>query len=203
MAERSLTERDLDPDPLRQFQRWLDEAWASGEPMANAMTLATTAPDGSPTARMVLLSRADEHGFAFETNLESPKAEHIAAQPRAALLFFWPILLRQVRISGQVSRMPDEEVRASFQTLPPAVQAMIRACRQSQTVADRATLEQQWATALAEAPDGGAPMPSDWGGFRVHPASVEFWQGRDNRLQDRLRLTRRPDGGWLLERLFP
>ncbi len=146
MAERSLSERDLDPDPLRQFQRWLDEAWASGEPMANAMTLATTAPDGSPTARMVLLSRADEHGFAFETNLESPKAEHIAAQPRAALLFFWPILLRQVRISGQVSRMPDEDVRASFETLPPAVQAMIRACRRLSRIGQRSNSSgrQRW-----------------------------------------------------------
>src|SRR5919201_2020786 len=102
MAERTLSERDLDPDPLRQLQRWLDEAWASGEPMANAMALATTAADGAPTARMVLLTRADERGLAFETNVDSPKAEHLAAQPRAALLFFWPIQLRQVGISGTV-----------------------------------------------------------------------------------------------------
>jgi len=101
---------------------------------------------------MVLLTRADEQGFAFETNLDSPKAQHVAAQPRAALLFFWPILLRQVRISGEVSRVPDEDVRASFQAAPPEIQAMIRACRQSQTIADRATLEQSWADALAEAP---------------------------------------------------
>jgi len=203
MAERSLNERDLDADPLRQFQRWLGEAWQSGEPMANAMAVATTAPDGSPTVRMVLLTRADEQGFAFETNLDSPKARHVAAQPRAALLFFWPILLRQVRISGEVSRVPDEDVRASFQAAPPEIQAMIRACRQSQTIADRATLEQSWADALAEAPEGGAPMPPDWGGFRVSLESIEFWQGRANRLQDRLRLTRRPDGSWLVERLIP
>ncbi|HET6318545.1 MAG TPA: pyridoxamine 5'-phosphate oxidase [Chloroflexota bacterium] len=203
MAERRLSESDLDPDPLRQFQRWLDEAWQSGEPMANAMALATTALDGSPTARMVLLTRADERGFAFETNLESPKAAHFEALPRAALLFFWPILLRQVRITGQVSRVPAEEVRASFQTMPAEVQAMIRACRQSQTIADRATLEQRWAVALAEAPEGGAEMPPDWGGFRVSMESIEFWQGREHRLQDRLRITRDADGGWQLERLVP
>jgi pyridoxamine 5'-phosphate oxidase len=203
MAERSLSEQDLDPDPLRQFQRWLDQAWASGEPMANAMALATTGPDGAPTARMVLLTRADEHGFAFETNLDSPKAEHIAAQPRVALLFFWPILLRQVRISGRVTRLPDDEVRASFQAAPPEVQAMIRACRQSRTIPDRASLERLWSQALAEAPTGGAPMPADWGGYRVSIDSIEFWQGRAHRLQDRLRVSRRSDGTWLLERLVP
>jgi pyridoxamine 5'-phosphate oxidase len=203
MADRTLSERDLDPDPLRQFQRWLDEAWQSGERMANAMALATMAPDGSPTVRMVLLTGADEHGFAFETNIESPKAAHMAARPRVALLFFWPILLRQVRVTGQVSRMPDEEVRASFQTLPAEVQAMIRACRQSQPIADRAALEERWAAALAEAPDGGAEMPADWGGFRVSLETIEFWQGRDHRLQDRLRLTRNAHGAWAVERLIP
>jgi pyridoxamine 5'-phosphate oxidase len=203
MAEHTLSEHDLDPEPLRQFQRWLDEARQSGEPMANAMALATTAPDGSPTARMVLLTRADEHGFSFETNLESPKAVHFEASPRAALLFFWPIPLRQVRITGSVSRVPDDEVRAGFQTLPAEIQAMLRACRQSQPIADRAALEALWSAALAEAPSGGAPMPSDWGGFRVSMDSIEFWQGRANRLQDRLRLTRRPTGGWTRERLVP
>jgi pyridoxamine 5'-phosphate oxidase len=203
MAERTLSERDLDPDPVRQFHRWLDEAWASGEPMANAMAVASTEPDGSPSVRMVLLDQADERGFAFQTNLDSPKAHHFAAQPRAALLFFWPRLLRQIRIGGRVSRIPDEEVRASFRGLPAEIQAMIRASRQSQRIADRAALERLWADALAEAPGGGAAMPEDWGGYRVSLDSIEFWQGREHRLQDRLRLTRRDDGTFELERLIP
>jgi pyridoxamine 5'-phosphate oxidase len=202
MAEPSLDERDLDPDPLGQFQRWLDEAWQSGEPMANAMALATTAADGSPTARMVLLDSADERGFAFQTNLDSPKAHHFGVRPRAALLFFWPKLLRQVRITGSVSPIPADEVRASFAAAPPEIQAMIRACRQGQPIASRAELEQLWHEALRAAPEGGAPMPEDWGGFRVRMDAIEFWQGRANRLQDRLRLTRQ-DSGWLLERLIP
>lgn len=203
MAQRSLSEHDLDPDPVRQFQMWLDEAWQSGEPMANAMALATTGLDGTPSVRMVLLDRADERGFAFQTNVDSPKAHHIAAQPRASLLFFWPILLRQIRVTGHVSRLPDDEVRAAFTGLPAEVQAMIRACRQSQPIADRSALERLWSAALAQAPQGGAPMPVDWGGYRVSLDSIEFWQGRDHRLQDRLRLTRRSDGSYALERLVP
>jgi pyridoxamine 5'-phosphate oxidase len=202
VPERELSERDLDPDPLRQFQRWLDEAWASGEPMANAMAVASTALDGTPTVRMVLLDHADERGFAFQTNLDSPKARHFDALPRGALLFFWPTLLRQVRITGAVTRMPDDEVRALFATSPAEIQAMIRACRQGQPIADRAELERMWQAALQSAPQGGAPMPDDWGGFRVSLESIEFWQGRANRLQDRLRLTRSADG-FVLERLVP
>jgi pyridoxamine 5'-phosphate oxidase len=202
-GERTLSEADLDPDPLRQFQRWLQEAWAAGEPLANAMAVATTAPDGAPSVRMVLLDQADERGFAFQTNLDSPKAHHLTARPLAALLFFWPRLLRQVRVTGRVSRIADEEVRGWFASAPPDIQAMIRACRQSQPIADRAALEQLWWAALQEAPQGGAPMPGDWGGFRVSLDSIEFWQGRAHRLQDRLRLTRQPDGGWHLERLIP
>jgi pyridoxamine 5'-phosphate oxidase len=201
--ERSLSEADLDPDPLRQFQRWLDEAWASGEPMANAMALATTALDGTPSVRMVLLDQADDRGFAFQTNLESPKGKHMAALPRAALLFFWPKLLRQVRISGAVSVIPADEVRALFGGLPVEVQAMIRACRQSQPIADRPALERMWADALAEAPTGGGAMPEDWGGYRVQPESIEFWQARAHRLQDRLRMTRSANGTWTVERLIP
>lgn len=201
--ERSLSERDLDPDPLRQFRRWLDEAWASGEPMANAMALATTADDGSPTARMVLLIDVDERGFAFETSLISPKAEHLRQVPRAALLFFWPRLLRQVRVTGPVSWIARDEVQQSFAKAPPEIQAMLRACRQSTVIADRQSLENAWQEALKEAPSGGAPMPEDWGGYRVSMESIEFWQGRANRLQDRLRLTRNAEDRWKLERLMP
>jgi pyridoxamine 5'-phosphate oxidase len=203
VAERALSEHDLDSDPIRQFNKWLDEAWSAGEPMANAMAVATTGLDGAPSVRMVLLTSADQRGFAFETNIDSPKAHHLEAQPRAALLFFWPRLLRQVRIVGEVSMIAREEVEASFQAAPPEIQAMIRACRQSQPIADRATLEEQWSEALQQAPTGGAAMPADWGGYRLMPHSIEFWQGRANRLQDRLRLTHEPDGTWRLERLVP
>ena len=202
VAERALNEQDLDPDPLRQFQLWLDQAWASGEPMANAMAVASTGPDGTPAVRMVLLDAADERGFAFQTNLESPKAQHFAERPRAALLFFWPKLLRQVRVTGSVSTIDPAEVRASFELAPPEIQAMIRACRQGQPVADRAALEQLWRDALKASPRGGAEMPPDWGGFRVSLETIEFWQGRDHRLQDRLRLTR-AGTTWQVERLMP
>ena len=203
MQEHTLSERDLDPDPVRQFNSWLDEAWSSGEPMANAMAVATTGPDGAPTVRMVLLTTADHRGFAFETNLDSPKAHDLAALPKAALLFFWPRLLRQVRVVGEVSTIPREEVEASFHAAPPEIQAMIRACRQSQPIADRATLERLWSEALEQSPGGGAEMPADWGGYRLQPARIEFWQGRANRLQDRLRLTLERDGSWRVERLIP
>jgi pyridoxamine 5'-phosphate oxidase len=118
-------------------------------------------------------------------------------------LFFWPRLLRQVRITGSVARVSREEVQANFSASPPEVQAMIRACRQGQVVPDRAALERLWSDALAEAPNGGAAMPPDWGGYRVSPERIEFWQGREHRLQDRLRLTRQPDGSWRTERLIP
>jgi pyridoxamine 5'-phosphate oxidase len=170
--------------------------------MANAMAVASTAPDGTPAVRMVLLDAADEHGFAFQTNLHSPKARHFADRPRAALLFFWPKLLRQVRVTGSVSVIDPAEVRASFVLAPPEIQAMIRACRQGQPVADRAALEQLWHQALESAPHGGAEMPPDWGGFRVSLDTIEFWQGRDYRLQDRLRMSR-SGNTWQVERLMP
>jgi len=197
-----LDERDLDPDPVRHFQRWLDEAWQSGEPMANAMALASSSADGLPSVRMVLLTGVDHRGFAFETNIASPKAGDFAANPRAALLFFWPKLLRQVRVTGQVSHIPRREIEESFAKAPLEIQAMIRACRQGHVIGSRAELEQLWQQAIDAAPEGGAPMPDDWGGYRVSIDSIEFWQGRANRLQDRLRLTRHDDG-WRLERLIP
>jgi pyridoxamine 5'-phosphate oxidase len=202
MPELSLDERDLDPNPVRQFQRWLDEAWQSGEPMANAMAVASATRDGLPSVRTVLLTGVDDRGFAFETNLASPKATDFQANPRAALLFLWPKLLRQVRVTGLIAPIPRAEIEESFAKAPPEIQAMIRACRQGQVIATRAELEQRWRHAMESAPEGGAPMPSDWGGYRVSMGAIEFWQGRANRLQDRLRLTRQ-GGGWRLERLIP
>jgi pyridoxamine 5'-phosphate oxidase len=198
--ERRLDEADLQEDPHRQFELWLQEAIAAGEPMPKAMALATASPEGLPSVRMILLEDVDQHGLTFQTNLESPKALDLAAVPHAAGVFFWPSLLRQVRVSGSVEPLSREEVGAYFAEEPRAIQAMLRACRQSQVVADRATLERGFDQALASAEEG---VPDHWGGYRLHIAAIEFWQGRQNWLQDRLRYTRRAEGGWRIERLAP
>jgi pyridoxamine 5'-phosphate oxidase len=199
--ERRLDEADLQPDPHRQFEIWLEEAVAAGEPMPRAMALATTSAAGMPSVRMILVEDIDQRGFAFQTNLESPKAADIAAVPHAGGVFFWPTLVRQVRISGSVESLSREEVAAYFAEAPPAIQAMLRACRQSQVIADRAALVRSFEEALAS-PD--PRVPEYWGGYRLRVASIEFWQGRQNWLQDRLRYTRKPDGvSWLIERLAP
>lgn len=197
----SLLEDDLDAEPHRQFERWLAEATASGERMPHAMGLATVDADGSPSSRMVLLEGVDVDGFMFLTNTDSPKARDLAANPRAALTFFWPILLRQVRVRGTVSVLPRSVVDRKFAETPAGIQVMLRASRQSTVIPDRATLERNYADALAS---GDTGVPPDWGAYRLRHASIEFWQGRDNQLQDRLRYTRTGDGQpWRIERLVP
>jgi pyridoxamine 5'-phosphate oxidase len=199
----ALLEQDLDPEPHRQFERWLAEAVASGEPMAHAMALATVDGDGAPSSRMVLLEALDGNGFVFQTNTDSPKARDLAANPRAALTFFWPILLRQVRVRGTVCDVPRSVVEGFFARIPPGIQVMLRACRQSTVIPDRGTLERNYADALAS---GDTRVPSDWAAFRLRAESIEFWQGRENQLQDRLRYTRASDGvgaAWRIERLVP
>jgi pyridoxamine 5'-phosphate oxidase len=199
-AERSLSEIDLDPDPHRQFQKWFQEAIAAGEPMPGAMALATVSQDGLPSVRMMQLEDVDERGFAFQTNLESPKAQHLARLPRAALAFFWPLVLRQVRVTGSIEALTRDEVAAYYGQLPPGVQTMLQACRQSHVIADRAELEAMYAAALESPTDG---VPADWVGFRLRVETIEFWQGRPNWLQDRLRYTRANNGAWHIERLVP
>ena len=198
--ERSLDESGVAAEPLLQLIQWLNEASEAGEPFPHAMALATSGADGAPAVRMVLLDRLDEGGCFFQTNVASPKAQQLAANPRAALVFFWPRLLRQVRITGPVEQAPIDEVQRYFGAAPGAIQAMLQACRQGQVIGNRAELETAYAAALAE---GSTAMPSDWGGFRVGLETVEFWQGRANRLQDRLRFSRRPDGRWNVLRLMP
>lgn len=198
--ERTLDERDVDPDPQRQFRTWLNEAIHAEEPMPNAMALATCSADGVPSARMVLLEEVDERGFAFQTNLDSPKAHDLAAVPRAAATFFWPRLVRQVRVSGSVQPLSREEMAVYFAKTPPAIQTMLRACRQGEVIPNRAALEASYAAALA---DGDTSLPDHWGGYRLSAAWIEFWQGRQNWLQDRLRYTREAGGGWRVERLAP
>ena len=170
--------------------------------MPNAMAVATTRPDGTPAVRMLLLEGVDAAGFTFLTSLESPKAADLEALPRAAITFWWPLLLRQVRLTGQVTPLAWAEVRRSFDSAPPGIQAMLRACHQSQAISSRQELEAVFESALAEYPSGGAPLPDHWGGYRLEPDSIEFWQGRSNRLQDRLRFTREA-GRWRLQRLVP
>lgn len=197
--EQTLSESDLDPDPHPQLRTWLQEATESGELMPNAMALATSSPDGTPSVRMVLLDDVDERGLVFQTNLESPKAADLTAQPRAALAFFWPRLLRQVRVTGSVSSLARDEAAAYYAQQPSAIQAMIRACRQSQVIADRGELERAYTAALQTPGDG---IPAHWGGYRLYVATIEFWQGRQNWLQDRLRYTRAASA-WRIERLVP
>jgi pyridoxamine 5'-phosphate oxidase len=198
--ERTLGESDLDADPYAQFRLWLREAVESGEPMPNAMAVATSSAEGVPSVRMILLEDVDERGFTFQTNTESPKARDLAAVARAALSFFWPILLRQVRITGIVEPLSRADAAAYYAAAPPPIQAMLQACRQGQVIPDRATLERAYAQALAS--NAPRELPDHWGGYGVKAETVEFWQGRQNWLQDRLRYTRQ-DHGWRIERLVP
>lgn len=199
-----LREEDVDPDPIQQFRAWFDEAALSEQPEVNAMALATATPDGRPSVRMVLLRGIDARGFAFFTNYESRKAVELDANPAAALVFFWHDLERQVRIEGAVERVPDEESDAYFRTRPEGSRIGAWASPQSQVLPGREALEALYGEAEARYAAGGdIPRPSHWGGYRVVPDTIEFWQGRPSRLHDRLRYTRKPDGGWLIERLAP
>jgi len=176
----------LDPDPIAQFLRWYDDAAAAGVAQREAMTLATAGADGAPAARMVLLRGVDEHGFVFYTNLASDKAADLAANPRAALVFHWPELERQVRVTGPITRVDDAQARAYWATRPRGHRIGAWASHQSRPVGPG---EVAAAFAAAEARFAGEdpPLPPFWGGFRVAPAEVEFWQGRRDRLHDRVR----------------
>jgi pyridoxamine 5'-phosphate oxidase len=200
---RGLGEEELDADPIRQFQAWLDAAIAAGHPEPTAMTVASATPDGAPSARMTLLKGLDARGFVFYTNYESRKGRELAANPRAALIFFWVLLERQVRVEGRVERTSAEESDTYFHSRPLGSQIGAAASPQSQPVPDRATLEERFAALEAEYASDEVPRPEHWGGFRVVPETIEFWQGRPNRLHDRLRYTRQPSDAWSIERLAP
>jgi pyridoxamine 5'-phosphate oxidase len=198
-----LHEQDLLPDPIALAQRWYGDAQASGIQQADAMTLATATPDGRPSARAVLLKGIDARGFAFFTNYESRKARELDANPYAALVLLWVPLQRQVRMTGRVERLSDEESDAYFATRPRGSQLGAWASAQSRPLPDRAELEDRLA-ALDERYGGGTvPRPSHWGGYLVEPDEIEFWQGRANRLHDRFAYVRTPDGGWTRRRLAP
>ncbi|MBV9488380.1 MAG: pyridoxamine 5'-phosphate oxidase [Verrucomicrobia bacterium] len=198
-----LRRSELAPDPFRQFEAWFDEAAkTSGQQEPNAMTLATSTPDGAPSARVVLLKGFGPEGFAFYTNYKSRKGQQLASNPRAALSFYWPWLERQVQIEGNVVRMSREDSEAYFRLRPLGSRYGALASRQSRPLEDRAELERN--VAEAEAVHGpNPPMPSFWGGYRVLPARFEFWQGRENRLHDRFVYLPKPEGGWEIQRLSP
>jgi pyridoxamine 5'-phosphate oxidase len=201
-GERGLRRSDLLADPLEQFTRWFDEARSAPILEPNAMTLATVDAAGQPSARTVLLKAVDRRGLTFYTNLESRKAREIAANPKSALLFWWPPQGRQVRFEGDLEPLDEAEADAYFATRPRGSQIGAWASAQSKVVADRAALDAAEREMEARFADGPVPRPPFWGGYRLVPVRVEFWQGRVNRLHDRLRYTRRGKG-WDLERLAP
>ena len=199
---RPLLEADVDPDPVRQFERWFGEAGAAGIRAPEAMTLATASADGLPSARMVLMKDFGVRGFVFYTGYESRKGRDLAENPRAALLFHWDELGRQVRVEGPVERVTRAESEAYFRSRPRGAQLGAAASRQSEPIPSRETLETSVAAVAERVGGNSPPLPEHWGGFRLAPESFEFWQHREDRLHDRLRY-RRERGRWILERLSP
>lgn len=202
-ASRALTEADAHADPIQQFTVWFEEALKSQLLDVNAMTLATASRAGEPSARIVLLKGADENGFVFYTNYESAKGRDLAENPRACLLLFWAELERQVRITGSVTRTSIEESDLYFHARPIESQISATISPQSRAVRDRSELETRYADFAAEHRGQIVPLPSFWGGYRVRPDTIEFWQGRKSRLHDRLLYTRGAGGAWSRKRLAP
>ncbi|HTL89100.1 MAG TPA: pyridoxamine 5'-phosphate oxidase [Leptolyngbya sp.] len=201
-TQQTLDETDIDPNPFQQFQRWFDQAVKAELPEPNAMTVATASKDGIPAARIVLLKAVDDRGFTFFTNYNSSKGKELEANPQAALVFLWTELERQVRIVGTVEKISAEESDSYFYSRPQGSRFGAWASEQSEVIPNRDILEQKLAALKVEYVDRDVPRPPHWGGFRVIPREIEFWQGRSSRLHDRLRYQHR-DQGWLIDRLSP
>ena len=189
-------------EPLEQFDRWMGDAREAGEPQANAMVLATAGKNARPSARVVILRDASEQGFVFYANYESQKGRDLAENPWASLVSFWPRCGRQVRVEGSVEKVPSEESDAFFRSRHREAQLEAWAFPQSQVVASREELERRWQEYESKL-GSGMSRPPWWGGYRLLPVMVEFWEERPHRLHDRLRYRRRQDGGWSVERLAP
>jgi pyridoxamine 5'-phosphate oxidase len=194
----------VNPNPIAQFENWFEQAYRSGLKEPNAMTLATASPEGRPSARIVLLKEVSENGFVFFTNLESRKARELAFNPHAALIFYWAELERQVRVEGTVTQVSQQQSEQYFRTRPKGSRLGAWASHQSEVVKSRTILEARLKELEALYQDTDeVPMPEYWGGYCVHPERIEFWQGRPNRLHDRLRFERESGTAWRLERLSP
>jgi pyridoxamine 5'-phosphate oxidase len=201
--EKTLDERSVDSNPILLFQRWFDDAVASGSRLPDAMTLATASSDGKPSARMVLLKQVDDSGFVFYTNYNSQKARQLAENPRAALVLYWVQLDRQIRVEGTVERVSAAESDEYFRTRPRESQLGALASPQSEVVESRAVLVQRFRD-LDELYRGReVERPAHWGGYRLTPERIEFWQNREGRLHDRIVYERQADGSWIINRLAP
>lgn len=198
----ALSETDVDPDPIAQFQRWLQEALQAGLPEPNAMTLATVNAAGQPSARIVLIKNVDPQGFIFFTNYQSHKGQDLADNPRAALLFHWVELERQVRIEGDVEKITPSESDAYYASRPLDSRIGAWASKQSQAISGRTELVAR-AAKFSLQYGFNPPRPPFWGGYRVKPLCIEFWQGRPSRLHDRIQFQRQPSGDWNIVRLAP
>lgn len=202
-TQRGLQKAEISTDPIEQFKVWFAEARKADVQDANAMTLATATPEGQPSARIVLLKGVDQRGFVFFTNYNSRKGRELRANPRAALVFWWQPLERQVRVEGTVSRLSPEASADYFQSRPRGSQLGAWASSQSDVIDSRDTLVRELREVEARYRDQPVPCPSYWGGYCLDPIALEFWQGRPNRLHDRLRYRRDGSGVWHLERLAP
>lgn len=198
-----LSESELAADPIEQFKLWFSVALGAGLLEPNAMTLATATTDGRPSARVVLLKGFDARGFVFYSNYRSRKGEELEANPMAALVFFWPELERQIRIEGHVEQVTAAESDAYFTARPAGSRIGAWASEQSHVIESREVVERRAVDLAAQFGGGDIPRPAYWGGYRVVPQTVEFWQGRPSRLHDRLRYRRDPTKGWIVERLSP